>query len=327
MAVGEEDKEDNYLSALDKFIFGVPEGFFDRFEEFDENTTPLSVHLDAFRQNLNSALTVGSIPFQMANTSELDLRFDQIHASERIRSLKSEYLDSEGNVRADRRLEEIAIARRRFQEEWGGSETKAYFARRTLQRLRSHIADTAFHASSEELLRQVLVMSWGAFETIANDVVRTTLNVNPRAVSKLLLIRPYKGFLNAKSILDALLRSDFNLSRSFGDFLSGLVPLDSLQKIKSASAALFDSRELEVALKDRKIGKIAQQRHLIVHRRSIVDLRYRQRTGDGAEVGAKLTLSSDHIENCLAAVRDVGCLFYLAAVKALPSDARAHEAG
>jgi hypothetical protein len=54
------------------------------------------------------------------------------------------------------------------------------------------------------------------------------------------------------------------------------------------------------------------QRHLIVHRRGLVDARYIERTSDHAMIGDHLKLDAAYIEASLVLVRDTGCSIYSA---------------
>jgi hypothetical protein len=55
-----------------------------------------------------------------------------------------------------------------------------------------------------------------------------------------------------------------------------------------------------------ELFKLAQRRHLIVHRRGSVDAGYLQKTGDNYQVGDTLKLTSEYIYQAIYLVRDVG---------------------
>ncbi len=214
---------------------------------------------------------------------------------------------------ADRDIVALEIARKRMAEELVDKKIVEHHARHTMQMLHSHIVEPAFSTSCDELLRQVLVMSWGAFETVVNDLVRLLLNLRPNFIRDLSLARPFKDLLTARTLLDGLEGAQFDLSKGMGDFISDLVTLDSVEKIQAAAEVLFQSPALDVGLKNAQLWRVAQQRHLIVHRRSVVDSRYRERTGDTTEIGMKLTFDSDYVEKSMAMLISTASLFYEAA--------------
>lgn len=300
--------------ARNSFIFGEPPGFFAPMAPLLNQSSELQSVFSAFEQNLGSALTVGSIPFQLMNASILEIRFNQLMAAERIRSRKSEF---DGMSDDERHLTADTIANERMRTELADPDTINRHAKSTLAGLGNHLRDPRFMFSSEELLRQVLVMSWGAFETFVNDAVKSILNLKPELISDVIQARPYRDVVTTKTLLGALESADYNLSSRMGDFLAGLVPLDSVDKIQSASQVVFRSSPLDAHLKSPLLWRIAQQRHVIVHRRSVVDMRYRERTGDTTPVGQRLILKASDIEEGLVFLRDVGCLLYQSALERL----------
>ncbi len=301
-----------YLSSRKRLIFGVPDLIFQPLAVLQQKETALRAPLDAFRQNLTSALMVGSIPFQLAHSSVLNLRFSQIHGAERIRTLIKDEVGNQMNE-ASRETTALEIARKRMAEETSDKIIIENLARRTLQMLHSHIMVDEFSTSCDELLRQVLVMSWGAFETFVNDLVRLILNLRPNLIKDLSSVRPFKDFLTGKTLIEGLESAQFDLSKGMGDFISDLITLDSVEKIQAVTAVLFQSSVLDIALKNAQLWQIAQQRHLIVHRRSVVDLRYRERTGDTTEIGMKLTLDSNYVEQSISILISTASLFFEAA--------------
>ena len=199
------------------FIFGEPIGFFEPLTALQQQDSPLRAPLDTFGQNLGSALLVGSIPFQFAHSNVLNVRFNQLLAAESIRALKF----VEPGKGLDQAAEQLAreVAQKRMNEELADKSIIDRHANNTLRQLHFHSAAPDLRASSEELLRQVLVMSWGAFETVANDLVRLLLNLKPILVQDARQGRPYKDVLNARNLLDGLESARFNLADCMGDFL------------------------------------------------------------------------------------------------------------
>jgi hypothetical protein len=290
------------------FIFGDPEGFFDVFPPLESNKCDLTPTLQTFRVNLWSAIRVANIPFELTNRSVLDQRFDRLKLAERIRCRTKVERQEITEDQVESVAHEIAIER--MGEELKNPEIISHYSQETMALLRRHLADDGFHASSQELLRQVLVMCWGAFEILANDTMRILLNVRPRMISRFVEGRPYREFLSARWLMESLEMRDFNLSSAMGDVFCEVVKLDSLEKIRDAIRVGLASDVIDTLLKDELLWKISQQRHLIVHRRGIVDARYAERTSGSEVIGGPLILEGLYVEGCLKAVRDIGCKIF-----------------
>jgi hypothetical protein len=106
--------------------------------------------------------------------------------------------------------------------------------------------------------------------------------------------------------------NEFNLTSVTGDLFSEVVKLDSLEKIRDAIRFCITDAAVDAMLKDERLWRISQQRHLIVHRRGLVDARYIERTSDHAMIGDHLKLDAAYIEASLVLVRDTGCSIYSA---------------
>lgn len=292
---------------IGRFLFGLPPGFEEPFADVLTVQSELTLALLAFKENLESAFTLGSIPFQLTNSSVLDSRFQQLLAAERIRQLSAVEAGAEIGTNGERAAH--ASASDRMREELLQADVIMAHSRRTLGKLSDQFGDTDFGSSSAELLRQVLVMSWGAFETLFNDSVCSLLNSKPSVTRDLAHVRLYKEALSSRSLLDGLESAGFDLKSGMGDLLAGLVSLDSLPKMRSVAAVLLPDSELNLALTSKELWAISQQRHLIVHRRGIVDNRYLDRVEDNRNIGEKIVFDSKYVEQSILLLRDIGCLF------------------
>lgn len=127
--------------------------------------------------------------------------------------------------------------------------------------------------------------------------------------------------MTTRTLLEALESSQFDLKSRMGDVLLELVALDSVDKIRDTTRALFQIGSLDAQLKDSRLWILAQQRHLIVHRRGIVDARYVERTGDQQPIGQALRFDADYLERCMVLVRDLGCEMHQASREVLAATA------
>ena len=223
--------EEHQSAALTSFLFGegdfteeLPES-----EYPDDPTTPI---LQAFRANLQSAVRVGNIPFQLVHNGVLNKRYTQLLIAEKIRCKtkvdRGQISEQETDEEAHRCAQEGMAAELRDQA------VINRHANETVNTLNDYLKDIGFSRSSQELLRHVLVMIWSAFEVLASDTLRTLLNAKPVLIKAFADSRPYRDFLSARLFMEALEENEFNLSASIGDVFCDAVNLNSLEKIKDA---------------------------------------------------------------------------------------------
>ena len=110
--------------------------------------------------------------------------------------------------------------------------------------------------------------------------------------------------------IDTLAAYQFNVSTRLGTILIDQDDLADLPGIKTVFSALFGERaSLIAALDDQRLWVLTQQRHLIVHRRAIVDQRYREQTGSDVPIGEVLPLKPadlyGYIDACSHAVYEI----------------------
>ena len=302
------------FQSRDRFIFGVPPTFFEPFDQFDALEPPIKTIVLAFRYNLHSAAQVGSIPFQLTHQAVLNQRFNQIFTAERIRALPIEGLVEDGKDEASvrKRADDLMAS------EVKNPEVVERFADETLAILDSHLRNGEFSESSNELLRQIVVMTWGAFEILFNDLVRYMLNTMVDLSSRLFEEKQYKDLILSKSALpEALRQHGFDLSKVMGDLFCDAANLDSLPQMRRTAELIFSDPQLNVALKDEQLWTLAQRRHLIVHRRGIVDANYLAKTSGITELGGRLTFTASEVEASMFFVRGVGLALIKAAIETL----------
>lgn len=291
-----------------RFIRGAPADFYAPLTELAKRHSPLSAALDVFRDNLNSAITVGSNPYHLTYAAS-------IHRAYNARIVAARIQLSAGQIDRDELFAEAnRLGEAQFEKDMTDGELPDQIDKESLQMLATYIDSLAeFSSAAEELLRQVVVMSWGAFETLTNDLVRLLLNLGPSLAKDLSRTAPYKDVLASRSLLDALDAVGFDISQRMGDYLVREAALDSVEKIQHGLQPLLKSPSAETALKDKNLWRINKQRHLIVHRRSVVDSRYREQTGDTTPLGTKLVFDAPYVEASMCLLRDVGCTLYTAA--------------
>lgn len=180
--------------------------------------------------------------------------------------------------------------------------------------LRDRVASSLAHGlksedvshAAAELLYQALVGTWSVFEVFSGALIVEVLNANPRAATALVagdigrrhFAKPVIG-------IEALEAHNFNATNSMGTILFENKRLDNLTIIKDMLTAIFDDSDVDSKLKCRELYLLNQRRHLIVHKRAVVDRDYLSRTSEALPIGAKLKLSSEDIERYVETVATI----------------------
>jgi hypothetical protein len=170
-----------------------------------------------------------------------------------------------------------------------------------------HDGGTVSSAVSE-LHAQGVVLMWSAFEVLARDLFVCCLNCQPDLASRILGDETTKRLFQLKGLdFETLAQYRFDVSHAMGEILIQAHDLGSLEAMKACFGALFpDEPTLRACLSDRQLWLLAQRRHLIVHRRGIVDSKYLESTGEKLVTGTKISVSPSDVEQGLDVVCSAG---------------------
>lgn len=298
--------EDTYFSEFDEDEFIGPLA-----ERLSRVQEPFVQCGNAFRNNLEALIAVVSLPILLASDTVTEMRFQQLLMAERIRRIPIEpNIGHPGDKNLSREDEQEAyrVAHDKLHEELATTNGIAQASLRAWGFLYAGLRSRSVSSAARELLRQSAVLCWGALEVLARDIFVLYINANPGAASGLLDHPSTKGRFDVKGIsIDVLASHGFDLSTRMGDVLLQHQDLAELGAIKDVYQVLFpDARALHLALGARGLWLLNQRRHLIVHKRGIVDARYLGRTGDKAQLGAVLNILPSELKDYLKLVRDAG---------------------
>ncbi|MEX0405528.1 hypothetical protein ABGN05_07650 [Aquibium sp. LZ166] len=296
------------------FLFGEPEDFYAVPEFAGSAESPLNESLLAFKSNLHSAIQIANIPYELAHGAVLRQRFHSLLTAERILNVKhmeNGERDEEGEARARE------IARKRMSEELRREEIIALHAEETLNRLDEHLSIGGFALSAEELLRQVLIVAWGAFESFVSDILRKTLNSRGELIFRMNENSRFREITSGSTIINHIKTNGFDISNCMGDIFIDKYRIDSIEKMREVCSILLGSKEFDQILNGSKYWMIYQQRNLIVHRRGIVDKWFQENTSSIEPLGSQIKFDSSYIEEVLISLRDAGVALYRAANRAL----------
>lgn len=294
------------MDAKSAIVFGWPEDFFQPIDEACGQSESASTPMQSFKSNLDAAFQLANIPFIMARSSVLDSRYQSIISSENILQLTK--VSSADQITDAHRQDAKRLADEKMEEELRNPEIQTKHAQSTLDLLDRHLRFEEFHSAAEELLRQVVVISWNSFEILANDLIRSFLNTNPDASIEFFRSKKLYGQLSERKILESLTAYNFDLSQKMGDVIVNSIRLDSLSKIEEALGIIWTyNKHTTQPPNIQNLYLLNQQRNLIVHKRGIVDESYAKSTPDDLEIGSTISFTRKDVEAALKSSRDCGC--------------------
>lgn len=295
---------------LDKFVAGLPDDFFDELtHEYLQHTPARAEIAKFFCESLDSALKVASIPLQLCYARMAQRRVDAILASERVRALKK--IEAGGQLTPALEIEARKIANARFIKERDTEEGRRQVADGTIANLGHYLGLASGAVAAPELLSQAVVMIWGALEVLVSDTVRYEMNSDPPLAIKIATTDPSRKYFNNRISLEQLASRKFNLEHSMGDALLADRSLDSLPVMRDVLSVIAeDSAPVHKVFASDELWKLWQTRHLIVHRRGLVDQAYIDRTRDARwTVGTKIRIDAAFVEAATDLVHNAALVF------------------
>lgn len=296
--------------------FLVPFTIEDQIKEFQESQHKLPKSFqrvsETFIDRLNATIQTTAIPFLLANEAAYDNQYQRISIAERIRARSIAPHTGEN-------LDAVEIRRNDAAKKTAKSKMDAFCtSEEGTDSLVSETAKFLLHlhhkpnveSVAREVLLQGTVATWSTLEMLISDGLTLLLNHQPDLVGKLLSdpIAKRKFELPKISVEDLAARG-FNLSNQMGQLLFGERDLSNFQTLKSACEALINSAELREKLSHPIAWQLNQNRHLIAHRRGIVDEEYIRKTRSKLGVGDQLVVSPQEFEEGLVHAMAVGTKF------------------
>lgn len=291
--------------VLTYFIVLEPKHFFKPFDDILVRDGSLLVLVDTFRNNLKSAITVGSVPYTLVQRSVYQRRFDRIHSAESIMQLQ--HSQPHKGLSSEQERAALSAAHIRIRKVVSDQAEQDVLQDLIISELDNSLKDGEFANIASELLRQVSVIIWSSFESLSRDLLATVLNRKPSAVRKITNTSFYRNSPIARGIsFDTLESFSFDVSSVVGDIIFSEKKLDNFKSICELCTSIFSDPVLDLLLKDRQLWLLSQRRHLIVHRRGVVDKEYLEKTSDALPIGSVIENSRLDIENYLMSTREAG---------------------
>jgi hypothetical protein len=310
-------------AALTSFVFGLDDIFRTTFTlDLGSLTPTIKVVAEAFSQNVIAAGDVAHIPYLLVHDSVLQRRFQSLVSAARIRRLPlpgDEPIDEDMSERearheAQRKLEAVANA----------EEGRSVLVEAIVAELARALESVAFTNSAKELLRQTAVMLWASLEVLAFDGLVALLNARPDLAVVMAAADHAKKNFQRGIPIDVLAQHGYDVSSTMGTVLmsglrneGGQIGLPMMKDLFSALCP--DDEPLHAALGNANAWLLYQQRHLIVHRRAVVDRSYLTKTGAALELGSTLDLDRFDVEGYFRLSGEIGRALVLAMDRSMRS--------
>lgn len=294
--------KNKYPRVRDHFFFLMENDFFSYIDkELSTINNDFEELIKSFKHSLNSVIQSLSIPYIISWSRTNHHVFDKILTQELIKNapLVTDELMGKEIDEKERRKNSIESAKKKFNARSGSDKGKDDFQHMTLKFLNDCLENNnELKIASKELLRQGIVLLWSVFEVLSRDFIKIFVNNNPEFFDK----------FGKKEIPTILLKEfSYDLSDHLGDVLIENVDWSNLNRIKEIYFKLFsENKDLKKSLKSGLLWKICQRRHLIVHRRGLIDQQYIEKTDDNFEVGEMLPIESSELIDYLLEVRNTG---------------------
>ena len=264
---------------------------------------------ETFIDRIDASLQTTATPYLLANQAAHDRHFQRISTAAKIRSLKIVATHGEEIESLDARRDKDAQLNSNLNMAWFCSSEEGVDAlcSETAHFLLNLHKKNEVASVARELLLQGTFSTWSALEMLIGDGLVLQLNSNPQLVTKF-LSDPIakKKFELPKLSADYLAEKGFDLSTQMGSLLFDERDFSSLAIIRIACEAIFENSTLRVVLNSKSLWLLNQNRHLIAHRRGVVDAEYIRNTGSPLGIGEFLYVSPDEFEENLVEVLKIG---------------------
>lgn len=258
----------------------------------------------SFKHNLGSVISILRLPITLSvSRTKLHL-FDKFHGSELILNapMPKDLYDSVGEFKSaqtEGRKKALDNAKKQFFEELESKEGAERFWNITFQFLEDCLKQNQeLQLASKEVLKQSTVLLWTSFEVLTRDLVIEVLNHHSDKFKD----------LNVKSIpTDILEKYDYNINDHLGEIYAGQRDWSNLKKIQESIKQIWPEKDdLHNELKGEILYKINQRRHLIVHKKGLVDEQYNSSTSDNYEIGTEIPIKPIDLKDGLEVIKKIG---------------------
>lgn len=292
------------------FVPREPSEFLPRFGEIKASLPPKYSELAAaFEKNVSAVVATVGIPVTLASAAAEGSHWQRIHSAERIRALllNAEPGEIEAALEVRRNEHALKIASERMQEFVASSDGRDKIAADACAFLSRSYGSSNLSEAAAELILQGTALTWSALEILSRDLFEAILNFDPKRVLAVMQEPAARQRLQSRFTLEELASFGFDLSPCLGSLLSSQQDFSDIRTIKAAILpALNSDPAVAAALSEKTLWVLCQQRHVILHRRGVIDARYIEATGEQQPIGSRLSVKPDELVSQIDAVVAAG---------------------
>lgn len=300
-----------YEKIKDSYLLLEFESFIDPVYSAKKCNEFMALALAELADHLQSTILAASTPFLLIRQAVVARRFQAIHSAERIRAINPQDVIENGpyqGLSVEANNQALQTAQAKLAAELADENGQKAIYGQIRSELLQGLDDAEAALAAQELLNQGAVGAWTAFEVFAKSVAKSVVNSQPTKGLALIKSDSTKAYFGGKGAIPAeiLEEHQFDLTNSMGDAIFRSTKLESLSVIRAVFEILFpNSSEISHALKNKQLWMLNQRRHLIVHKRGIIDRHYLENTEDNFSPGERLRIQGDTLHNYLNMVRDL----------------------
>jgi hypothetical protein len=268
------------------FFYNVESAYFDRLDSIIKEGNILEEEATTFKQNIVSICYSASIPYTLASNTAFSRARDKVGVRESI-------------LGANLSHEEIMIiVNRKFIESLDNQETSNEILNDlALQLIGLAIKD---ELSVKELLNQNYIQLWSAFEVFIRDYIEKILNEFPDSCKSIIESDILKRRVDLRKIpFDYISENSFNLSNKMGTLITSSYDCSDLLITKEIIKSIKKSEEINSILDHKNLWNFFQNRHLLIHKKGIVDKGFIEKTGSTKNIGEKVSITPKELKNTM----------------------------
>jgi len=274
------------------YFVPLPPSLFDNLKRALGDDITKNNLISAYIGNMQSLLDAVSLPYRLAEQ----------FASFRARSLiaiKETILHAE---LTQNQLDEISNAK--FTESLDNQdEANRIFNDIAIPLLQM---STEQRKSSIELINQGILLTWSALEVFFRDYIELYINSDPSCCKNIIDNEILKKRNDLRKLsFEYLMESRFDISKRLGTIIVESYDCSDLVLIKEILRCIIPDPSVDEVLNRKELWILFQTRHLLVHRRGIVDKAYIEKTGMDLNIGDKILFRPTDLERYIVLSEEV----------------------
>lgn len=257
----------------------------------------------SFIHNLASVISVLEIPIALSKTRAAFQIFEGhrtqhaiLNAVPQIPGTPDEEYEAE---QAERTEESLKVALDIYLEEMKTPAGIERFWNRTYGFLEVCLENNnELQAASKELLKQGIVLLWSSLEVLVRDFAIREINKCPEIIRD----------VDVKSVpLETLARYHYDVKDRLGEIFAEQRDWSNYSVICEVLKRICPKKvELHKKMKAEDLYGLSKKRHLIVHRRGIIDRQYKEETREKGNIGDALDITPAQLKQGLNMIKEIG---------------------